>query len=340
MDKLLISKRYRNDNHPSLKVNDLQIDLIEKVKNKIKNNVYQYEDTNCCICAVSQEVLISEKDRYGFSHDVLICKRCGLIFTNPRFTQDTYNLFYNEEYRELYHGYNAPYENLFNGELNAGKKISFYLERNGFSLRDKTVYEVGCGAGGILKYLKDVYNCKVKGCDFGSDGIEYGIQNYQLDLRTGGIDSFQNDEKPDIIIYHHVLEHILNIADELKKVYNLLQNDGILFVNVPGVKNLRFKYSADYLRYFQNAHTYYFSLQTLSNLMQKNNFKCELGNDEVIAVFSKDPSSKKSIINDYDEQLKYIRNTDRFRFFYRTISFTYYFARNFLRKCLYLMHGK
>jgi len=50
------------------------------------------------------------------------------------------------------------------------------------------IVEIGCGAGGILQYFKEKGN-DVYGVDLGSEYIEFGRANYNLNIGTGTIDN-------------------------------------------------------------------------------------------------------------------------------------------------------
>ena len=68
---------------------------------KIDGGIYRLEETNC-LCGSKGEVIISETDRYGLSLNTVICKKCGLLRTNPRLDKNSLTEFYIKEYRDLY----------------------------------------------------------------------------------------------------------------------------------------------------------------------------------------------------------------------------------------------
>ncbi|RLJ01835.1 MAG: hypothetical protein DRP10_03030 [Candidatus Aenigmatarchaeota archaeon] len=72
----------------------------KQIEKKIKEGIYLFENVPCCVCGGENFELLSEKDRYGLYVPVVICKDCGLIYTNPRMTQDAFNQFYELEYRK------------------------------------------------------------------------------------------------------------------------------------------------------------------------------------------------------------------------------------------------
>jgi len=308
-----ISKRYIDDGRATLRLNDLQTRLRDQVAEKVALGLYKFENTVCCVCGDDAEMeTLAEKDRYGLKLPVVICSDCGLIFSNPRMNQDSYASFYNSEYRELYHGHDSPIDELFTSGLKSGKRIARFLSEMGKDLRQKRILEVGCGAGGILAHFRDHYDCDVVGCDFGSEGIRYGVENHSLSLQVGDLDSVTLQWKPDIVIYSHVFEHILDLNAECTKVKDRLHDEGYVYIEVPSVKNIRNTYGWDFLRLLQNAHTYHFTLKTLQNVMTRNGFRLQAGNEFVKALFVKG-SPNMNVENDHDDVMRFLTHTERLR---------------------------
>src|SRR4029453_8567078 len=63
--------------------------------------------TSCNLCAGTEFVILTHRDRYGYPAEAHACRRCGLVFLNPRMTAEAYGHFYNGVYRPLvsaFHG--------------------------------------------------------------------------------------------------------------------------------------------------------------------------------------------------------------------------------------------
>lgn len=203
--------------------------------------------------------------------------------TNPRMTQDSYDYFYDKEYGKLYRNHDKMDEEYFMKRVEYGQGVYNYIKAN-WKGDIKDVLEIGCAAGGILYYF-DFEGCYVTGCDLGSDYIAYG-QRLGMDLRQCHSKELLNDgKKYDLIILNHVLEHFLNIEQELDVISKLLKEDGVLFVAVPGIKALVSTYSNDFLKYLQNAHVYDFTLGTLEQVMNKYGFELIVGNENINSIF-------------------------------------------------------
>ena len=149
----MLSKRYYNDGKPFMELNALQKEMIKQLNDKVEAHTYVFEEVPCAVCKKNNFEKMSEKGRYGEYVPVVICKDCGLIQTNPRMNQESYNQFYNYEYRKMYVGKDQPTDFFVNAQYLNGKKIFRYLCKNNLipNPKDFFVLEIGCGAGVILK---------------------------------------------------------------------------------------------------------------------------------------------------------------------------------------------
>ncbi len=308
-------ERLKNNGVPELKLNELQQKMKVQVSQKVQKQVYKFEEVSCSICNSSEKILIGEKDRYGLYFPVNACRDCGLVYTSPRMTQAAYGEFYNTEYRKLYNGVETAREVFFENQKKKGKHIFNFLKSHEL-LKNETKYvlEVGCGAGGIIDYFRD-QGFEVKGIDLGDEYIKYGKENYGLDLETATLADISNERKPDIIIYSHILEHILDINKEVELIKNFIKENTLVYIEVPGIKEIHKNYEANILRYFQNAHTFHFTLDSLVNLMNKHGFELVKGNQFVKSIF-KYTGVIKDPVNDFSSVIDYIDQTEKKRIFH------------------------
>ncbi|PLX07240.1 MAG: hypothetical protein C0596_12040 [Marinilabiliales bacterium] len=292
-----------------LKLNDLQHKTIEQINLNVDNGEYKFENILCPVCSSDDFITLAEKDRYGLENKTVICKSCGLVYTNPRMTQESYNLFYDTLYRKLYVGESQPSDKFFQDQYRHGREIYNFLQSR-FAKDNTTinVLEVGCGAGGILSYFKDK-SCNVLGVDLGTEYLNYG-KDKGLKLMPGSLKCVPESFHPDVIIYSHVFEHILDLKSELELIKEKCSKETLLYIEVPGIKNVHNEYQMNFMNYFQNAHTFNFSLVSLRNLFETNCFKFIRGDDYVKSIFViGQENSDNDITNDFDSVISYIEST-------------------------------
>lgn len=99
------------------------------------------------------------------------------------------------------------------------------------------VLDCGCGRGGLLMYLRDKKNCRVKGLDLSDDAIricrEKGIEVIKCDLDEDTLSGTY-----DVIILSSTLESLIDPISVLKKVRDNLNENGCIIVGVPNFSHL------------------------------------------------------------------------------------------------------
>jgi len=203
-----ILNKYQNDGISIIPLNAIQKIAKENMLKKIKKGIYTQEYIICPICESNNFDVLSEKDRYGLPLSVSLCTYCGLLMTNPRMNQGSYDLFYKEDQKKLYVGEDIPTEKYFEKLYKRGESIFSYV--NQYTNNFQRILEIGCSSGGVLKYFKD-QGKDVRGCDLNETYIEYGKKSMGLDLYATSLENLVFEEwVPDLVIYSHTLEHILN----------------------------------------------------------------------------------------------------------------------------------
>ena len=228
------------------------------------------------------------------------CCQCGLIYLNPRPSKDLLGSYYPTVYY-------PPVQEKVRPQLQQqAKKFSARTEAMGVGrvLRlplgcsagwsrivrrtllwpDKTlrelkgrhplpwrgegkVLDIGCGAGGNLRTLQD-------------QGWEtYGIEISEVaaaharELVTGNIHTGTLESAPfplntfDLVLMSHSLEHLPSPTDALRRVNQLLKDDGLLVVSVPNVNSLEYKlFRRWWFQLDPRRHFYHFDKRSLSGL--------------------------------------------------------------------------
>jgi 2-polyprenyl-3-methyl-5-hydroxy-6-metoxy-1,4-benzoquinol methylase len=228
---------------------------------KVEAGAYQLERSPC-LCGGHQDCLICTVDRYRIPHRTVLCEKCGLIRTDPRWTRDSYNDFYRNYYRAMYERPGHDAQTIFAVQSSNARARSAFIMRQLAGILPDAVLEIGCGGGWNLLPFHE-RGSRVVGYDFDEDYLRAGRER-GMDLRTGDIETARRDKvKYDLIILSHVVEHFLEPVSELRQVSELLTPGGVLFVEVPNL----FEVDGQLLRYWQAAHTYSFVPGTLRLLM-------------------------------------------------------------------------
>ena len=311
----LISPRFSSAASNNIKLNVNLKTERNAVLKKFSNGNYIFENRYCAICDGDAFDILAEHDRYGFPIQTTMCKKCGLLQTNPDMRDVDYHDFYTHHYRKLYIAdlVGEP-EDFFREEYWRGQRIADYVLKNLTIPQNALIVEIGCGAGGILHAFRE-RGYRVIGTDLGVDNMVAG-KKMGLDLRNGDLFDLTLQETPALIIYSHVLEHIREPGRQLRRVRELLGENGHLYIEVPGIKVIHKNlFQADFLRTFHLAHIYNFSLQTLTILLQRQGFKRIAGDEKIRSIFRPE-TAQLEFKSDYAVTQKYIERTEKWRFFY------------------------
>jgi len=173
---------------------------------------------------------------------------------------------------------NNHIENLFARGERRGKYIEKFLVNANIELTGAKVFEIGCGYGGIINHFHQI-GCKVKGCDI-DPSVEHYAKTKSLDVCTGTIDIFDSVERANVLILSHVLEHIPDPILFLQKARHLIDGDGVIYLEVPGIENPRvIKNNLG----VQPGHLLYFSKNTLIDICKRSGFEI-VGENDIIQL--------------------------------------------------------
>ncbi len=149
---------------------------------------------------------------------------------------------------------------------------------NQYASKSKTVLDIGCGTAAKSFYLAS-QGKKVTGIDISQKAIDSCLQNakaFNLQKNTNFINQTLEDYKTsknfDLILCTEVIEHIQDDQKMLKKIFTLLNKNGILILTTPS-QNAPL-YRIGFLNQFDQrvGHLRRYNLKPLTKLLQKSGF--------------------------------------------------------------------
>ena len=264
------------------------------LNSRIKNGVYEFDKANC-FCGSSDSQTITEHDRYGIFYTLKLCNKCGVIYANPRMSDESTKKFYEEEYRGIY-DFGLDREEEKGKERKHAEFIKDLLD--GYEAEFDVVFDIGCNRG---EYLEVFDGSEIYGIDYDINSIGEG-QRKGLPVTFGGIEHLEKlNKKADVIILNHVLEHFTDIENELERISRLLKPGGFLFVGLPGL------YSFEVDSLYQNVHNWQFNSRTLTYVMECCGFQSWYC-DPIINSLWKYTGEKRKKSNVYEGEVEEIIN--------------------------------
>lgn len=274
MNEIRLHKKYdfKKPNYVKIYVSHYSTEL----NTKISNNEFETENAPCLCGSLNFDRLFTF-DRYGINQDSVICRRCGLIQSNPRMTENSCKIFYEEDYYRNLYTPNIDIEEYTKSKfsIDAGKQI-FDTINSSFPISKSTkVLEIGAGGGWNLGVFNKLCE-QVVGIEYSHRLVELG-KTYGINMIQGGVEEIQ--DKYDIIILNHVLEHMLSPIKELCIIKKHLTPKGILYISVPNILNFSFVQ-------IQSAHVNYFNPINFKYYVEQAALKTiDIGESESIHMY-------------------------------------------------------
>lgn len=288
----------------------------KRLTDDISSGTLKVEDVNRCVCGSEEVEKLASVDRFGLPFGSLLCRKCGLVLTSPRMKEESLSNYYANFYHPLIYGKESLGERPSLFSAGQGNKI-FNKVKKFLPLDNRIdVLEIGAGTGSVLWEFKQ--EAFANGIRIDELGTEYSDECIELCKKKGisvvakNLEEIVKDEKLyDVVILSHVFEHFIDLGKELERVTRLLKDEGVLYIEVPGILTLHENkhYEASFIKYLIHAHVYNFSLDSLRMICCRHGFKMLTGNEQVEAVFKK---GKEDFYSDgYSKVKTYLRWLDQ-----------------------------
>jgi 2-polyprenyl-3-methyl-5-hydroxy-6-metoxy-1,4-benzoquinol methylase len=245
----------------------------------------------CPVCNSKQSQVF-----HKLSQGTLVrCHRCKVVFYTPMPTLEELAAYYDSiTYREEYASYEmtggdfsqARYQQLL-AQLNQPKfevKLSAKFEGESRKLLD-----VGCGTGDFLQVASQ-HGWQVEGVEISEKAAQAAIAKLNSPVRVGEVTTIDfQSEKYDLITSYHVIEHLLDPVSTLRKMGELLSEQGILFIETPNIGSLGARLRGrKWSHIIPPEHIVYFDAASLKFALEQAGF-------QTVYTFSSAPYLIKSL---------------------------------------------
>lgn len=229
----------------------------------------------CAVCGgADHDVLhtfVSGK-RYDYleaEHVVVACRNCGLVFLNPQHEEADYIRYYA---RDDYAPITMKPERLVEKHPYRRVQAAFLQDtmariQPAGNLAGKRILDIGCGPG-VLLYLLREMGADVVGLEGSEIAADYARTQFGLDVRYSPMQAgVFEDGTFDIVISTAAIEHFCDPLAMTEVMLSYVRPGGLLYLNTPDYHGMVLKKGLSH--WFKFVHTYYFTENSLSNLMTK-----------------------------------------------------------------------
>jgi 2-polyprenyl-3-methyl-5-hydroxy-6-metoxy-1,4-benzoquinol methylase len=232
---------------------------------ELRRDAAEYID--CPVCDSADKSLFFTKDWFQFSQ----CNQCGMVYLNPRLTEQATYDFYNSDWNAIYNELKfdtVSESTTLDDEINQANLD--LLVRNGAR---GELLEIGFAKGYFLR--------AAKAAGFSVHGLELNEPNYQR-VRAELGPTIRNEdlfrarlpaEHFDVIYMRDVFEHVPAPKAMLRELHRIAKPGCLLFIEVPNIEGLIYKIVKErHVCVFGFEHLNYWSPQTLDKVLDLTGF--------------------------------------------------------------------
>jgi SAM-dependent methyltransferase len=250
----------------------------------------EYISVPCNLCLGTDLELLNTRDRNGLPVKTCICKRCGLIFINPRMSPKWYNEYYKDEYRTQMARFRGKAPEIRDQDIMFQQSTKHGV---GLATRFKEQWargltvEVGSSVGGVLNGVKQTLGLEVLGIEPSPSESEYA-NKHGIKTFSTSIESFGESIPPVAnILCTQSLNHFQNPRFFFEWAHQNLEPRGRLILEVTNFRHV-FRNFGWMPRAIQIDHTYMFVPEVLANFVEFAGF-------DIVAVDSDETKSEAEI---------------------------------------------
>lgn len=233
-------------------------------------------EIDCPLCEENNFKKLYFKD----GMNVVKCRKCGLIFTNPQLEQKELNDHYhdkkvyashNSKETTSYFDYNARY-------LKGKERMRFwgiFNKLDQFYPQKGKLIDVGSATGFFIEEANK-RGWKAEGVEVSKWASRWGRKNLNVKIFTGTLKEAKFKKHSfDVVAMLDFLEHVKNPLEEFKEASRIIKKGGVIYVETINFDNwiTRYLIGSKYRYMFPKWHLYYFGRSQLIRLLKKAGFE-------------------------------------------------------------------
>ena len=214
----------------------------------------------CNLCHSTEAEQVRGRDRHGKPLRSVICRQCGLVWTDPRPSPDRVREFYVRDYRLEYKGILEPKpQHTYRAGRAALARLALLRPALTPGAR---LLDVGAG-GGEFVYVARALGYDAHGLEPNEGFARYAAQVLSVPVRQGvyqtaGIEPASQQ----VVTMFHTVEHLEDPFDAMRQAHGWLTPGGLLVIEIPNVEAI----CQQPHQQFHHGHLYHFNLTALEHI--------------------------------------------------------------------------
>ncbi len=198
--------------------------------------------------------------------DLVKCVHCGLIYQNPRLSEEERLAFYSEAYFQKGYFDSGNQDRLYKNAILVLENLSCYCGKG-------KLLDVGASSGAYVKAAIDS-NWEAYGVELSSAAVKFAKGHWGVDLLQGTLEENHfPDNSFDVITLMHTLEHLPSPLQTLREIKRILKRRGVLYVAVPNIASYKARRLKEkWWPLMPVEHLFFFSPGTLKHLFKEAGF--------------------------------------------------------------------
>lgn len=214
----------------------------------------------------SREVFSARRLPDRCHYQIVRCRHCGLVRSNPVINPEILEKLY----RESIFDYDTEVGNL-------KKTYGFYLDWATATIRSKKgLLEIGCGNGFVLDWALDHGWSDVTGIEPSMDAIAKASDRVREQIvprmfRPGVF----SENQFRVVTLFQVLDHLPDPNQTIEEIHRILKPNGVVLAINHNVRALGARLLKSRCPIIDIEHTYLYDKETMRKLFEKHGFKVE-----------------------------------------------------------------
>lgn len=245
-----------------------------------------------------RETILSRTD---IELDIYFCLNCGHGF-QPK--KEDYDIYSSGEFSKMAReNTNIPTEQKIKSlDKTALRRFNYYKK---YFTIIKSSLEIGSSIGSFVHLLK-LHGVNAYGIEPDAVYAAYSGPQYALSQEAVLLENYHTQKKYDLVYSFHVIEHVPDPLDYVKKAHALLNKDGTLLIECPSWDMHCF---GDIKYTIWEPHLQYFTLSSMYVLLANNGFAVKeinfIGSAlYAVAVKSESNTYRQSVFNKFHRKYK------------------------------------